>query len=114
MNVLKRPEVWILILIGLVAAVYVLRMGGGGDNDEGGAGKSDALAKDAGRLRIEKMELTRDYSNGRLDIWIAMDNRGGLADDPGVAPVLRNVVADPRGPQKQRDRLEVLAAARAF
>jgi len=91
MNVLKRPEVWILLILIVVGIAYVLvtseKKGGGDDLADAPAQQGDVVA---GRLELENLSLTRDYGNARLDITVAVDNRG-RAEIRTVPPAVRLV-----------------------
>jgi hypothetical protein len=76
MSVWKRPEVWVLLVLVVAGASYIVFSGGRGDGD-GGGGSGGAGAPVEARLRVGSVELTRDYGNARLEIEIDYDNRSG-------------------------------------
>ena len=94
MSILKRPEVWVLLILAVVGVGYVMTTGGGGEDPaDGGAG----TAVVAGKLAVQKIELTRDYGNARLDLKIRYDNRGGAeiaVMRPDVALLRGDVMVD--------------------
>jgi hypothetical protein len=90
MSVWKRPEVWGLLVLVAGGAVYIASSGGRGAGPDGAGGDPGGTAgtaggtagtaggtAGAGRLRVESIELTRDYGNARLEIEVDYDNRGG-------------------------------------
>lgn len=89
MAIFKRIEIWILLLLLVGGAVYVITSGSRGREGEGRI----VAEEGASRIRIEKMEVVRDYGNAKLDLRIRYDNTGGaeLAASP---PDIRLVTGD--------------------
>lgn len=93
MSILKRPEVWVLLILAVVGVGYVVFSGG--LDDRGEAAGSGAAG--SGKLVLEKVELTRDYGNARLDLKVRYDNRGGAEIPlmrPGVALLRGDLMVD--------------------
>ncbi len=90
MAIFKRIEVWIVLVLLLGLAGYVIVTSSTGRSDSGGGARDGDLEP---RLRIVARQLTRDYGNAKLDLTIVYDNRGGteLASTP---PDIRLGAAD--------------------
>lgn len=73
MSIFKRVEVWILAVLLVGGAVFVLLSSrkDGAEGDLGGGGLDGG-----GRLTLVEAILERDYGNARLDLTVELDNRG--------------------------------------
>ena len=85
MNIFKRIEVWILLVLVGAGIVFVLmtnRDGGNGDGDgDGGSGRGT-------RFVVKKTTVKRDYGNFEAEIALTYDNRSGGEIDTATAAKL--------------------------
>ncbi|MDB4673572.1 hypothetical protein OAF27_02045 [Verrucomicrobiales bacterium] len=71
MSFLRRPEIWILVVIATIAAYFALRA------PETGSSPPTQPDGSPAKLIVTGLTLTRDHGNARLDIAFNYDNRGG-------------------------------------
>jgi hypothetical protein len=74
-NWIRRPEVWVLLLASVAAALWALKSGGSEAEWEAGPGVSELKTAEA-RVTVLRGSLERDYGNARLDLEVKIRNEG--------------------------------------
>lgn len=80
MHLLKRIELWVLLLL-IVAGLAWVFTSGNGEDDSGDDGAA-RVEEGGAPLRLHRCVLKRDYANARLDIELRVRN-----DSPGPLPM---------------------------